>query len=76
MVRRQGNKCLICGSRKSVLRIHTDNLGYDEVACATHMSDIERHADETLGAPGVNRWWRYCSGGVMRGVPPNDIQIK
>ncbi len=70
MVRRNGSQCLVCGSRKSTTRIHTDNLGYDEVACSRHIAELEHHADATLGVNnGVLRWHVTSSGGVMRGVP-------
>lgn len=72
LVRRSGSQCLVCGSRKSIYRIHTDNLGYDETACRDHMRELEEHADETLGEGTVQRWHITSSAGVKRGVPRNS----
>jgi hypothetical protein len=65
-VRRSGSQCLVCGSRKSIYRIHTENLGYDETACRHHMRELEEHADETLGVGTVPRWHITASAGVRR----------
>lgn len=67
--RKTGNQCLFCRSRQCHTRIHTDNLGYDEVACIRHVKELEQHADETLGSNnGVLRWHISSSGLLERGT--------
>lgn len=67
MVRSTGGKCLFCGSRKCYTRIYTRNLGYDEVACDKHIKELERHSDETLGAPGTIRMHLSSTASLKRG---------
>jgi hypothetical protein len=31
------------------VRIYTDDLSYDEVACNKHIIDLEKHSDRVLG---------------------------
>lgn len=50
------NQCLFCGSRNCHLRIYTEDLQFDEVACYRHISQLEEHSDNVLGAPGKLRW--------------------
>lgn len=73
--RKNGMECLFCGSRKSTYRIHTDNLGYDEVACSKHSRDLEVHADDTLGEGTVKRWHITSSAGVKRGEANRHILV-
>ena len=68
--RKNGHECLFCGSKKSTYRIHTDNLGYDEVSCSKHSRNLEAHADDTLGEYTVQRWHITSSAGVCRGDKP------
>jgi hypothetical protein len=72
--RKNGNVCLFCNSRKSIYRIVTANLGYDEVSCSKHVHDLEAHADDTLGERTVKRWHISSSGGVKRGEANKYIQ--
>lgn len=60
------SQCLFCKRHKCVDRICTPNLGYDELACAEHVRDLERHADATLG--GVRRRHVSGTGKLRRGV--------
>ena len=66
-VRSTGGKCLFCGSRQCYTRIYTRNLGYDEVACDKHVKELERHSDETLGAPGTLRLHLSSTSRLQRG---------
>ena len=37
------------------MRIFTEDLTFDELACYRHGKDLEKHADKVLGAPGKIR---------------------
>lgn len=43
------DQCLFCRNRLCFVRIFTTDLRFDEVACAEHVSALERYADVTLG---------------------------
>lgn len=71
----KGSKCFFCNSYRSYLRIVTPNLGYDQVACQKHISDLEKHADATLGSGnGVLRMHVSSTGILFRGAPYPDIE--
>jgi hypothetical protein len=43
------DQCKFCTSRSCYVRIYTDDLSYDEVACNKHIIDLEKHSDRVLG---------------------------
>ena len=48
-------KCFKCVCQQCTFRIWTDDGLFDEVACYRHAHDLEVHADQILGNPGIGR---------------------
>lgn len=65
------DECLFCSSRSCNTRIvRSTSPVYDEIACDKHVTDLEKHSDETLGKHnGVMRSHLSSSGRLKRGEP-------
>lgn len=52
------DECLFCSNRKCYTRIaREEEPRYDEIACNSHILELERHSDEILGRQnGIMRW--------------------
>ena len=49
------DECFKCSKRKCRTRIVTSNYSFNEIACDSHIRDLELYADKKLGNPGKLR---------------------
>lgn len=70
-MKKRKDECLFCSSRSCRCRIvREEEPVYDEVACANHISDLEKHSDEVLGrGNGIMRWHLSGNSQYKRGEP-------
>jgi hypothetical protein len=71
-MKKRSDACLFCSRRNCFNRIVSskDNgKTYDEVACWKHISDVEKHSDQT--APGIMKFFISSTGKQKRGADYN-----
>ena len=69
MTKKRKDECLFCKKRICNVRVVTDDMRYDEIACYEHQNDLYQHADEVLGGKGsgIYRHHISSSGKLKRG---------
>jgi hypothetical protein len=67
MAKKRVDECLFCSKRSCSTRIvRLIEPKYDEIACHTHVEDLEKHSDEVLGS----------KNGVMRNHISSSARLK
>ena len=69
------NRCKFCKSTNCRMRIVTEGLEFDEIACSQHIRQLEKFADDVLGNPGIVRRHISSSSRLIRAKPVLPISI-